>query len=171
MESNGNPPYASQQPTDFLAAESDLLQIEYSYATQGQRFLNFLIDNLLLRFGLSYVTGTAVGYLLGVIAPDFVLRIAMSESSINWDLILLSVLIGYVNYIIYYTICEKLFKGLTLGKLITGTRAIRQDGGELSFKDALLRSLVRCVPFEVFSGFNTLTWHDSWTKTMVVRTR
>ncbi len=172
MESNGNPPYAGHQSTDFLSSESDMLQIEHSYATQGQRFLNYLIDNLLLRFGLSYVTGIAVGYLLGIIAPDFITRIAFSqERFFNWDLFLLALLIGYVNYIIYYTICEKLFKGYTLGKLITGTRAIRQDGEELSFKDALMRSLVRCVPFEMFSGFSTLTWHDSWTKTMVIKTR
>jgi uncharacterized RDD family membrane protein YckC len=76
-----------------------------------------------------------------------------------------------LNYIVYYTLCEKLLKGYTLGKLITGTRAIRQDGGELTFRNALLRSLSRCVPFEVFSGFNTLTWHDSWTDTKVIKAR
>ncbi|MBK6634385.1 MAG: hypothetical protein IPG38_08770 [Chitinophagaceae bacterium] len=55
--------------------------------------------------------------------------------------------------------------------MVTGTRAIRQDGNELTFKDALLRSLCRLVPFEVFSGFNILTWHDSWTETMVIKAR
>ena len=47
----------------------------------------------------------------------------------------------------------------------------QQELGELTFKDALLRSLSRCVPFEVLSGFSTLTWHDSWTGTMVVKAR
>ena len=171
MESNGNAPYNVAPTTDLLAAESEFLQVNYTYASQGQRFLNYFIDNLVLRFGLSYFTGTAVGYLLGVLAPDFIVRIALSESAYSWELITISVLIAYVNYIIYYSICEKLFRGYTLGKLITGTRAIRQDGDELTFKDALKRSLVRCVPFEAFSGFSTLTWHDSWTKTMVVKAR
>lgn len=169
MESNGNPGYAATATNDFLSAEE--YPVQYQYATQGQRFLNYLIDNLLLRFGLSWLTGTAVGYLLGVFAPDFVLRIAMSESSYSFELLVVGFLIAYVNYIIYYTFCEKAFKGYSLGKLITGTRAIRQDGKELIFKDALMRSLVRCVPFEVFSGFSTLTWHDDWTKTMVVKAR
>jgi uncharacterized RDD family membrane protein YckC len=37
-----------------------------------------------------------------------------------------------VNYLVYYTLCEKLFRGQTLGKLITGTRAIRTDGEKLT---------------------------------------
>lgn len=146
---------------------------QFTYATQGQRFLNWLIDNLFLRFALTYVTGAGVGFLLGIIAPDFMASIIYDADprSINWSLIWIGVLIGYINYIFYYTLCEKLFKGVTLGKLITGTKALRQDGQELTFKDAILRSLSRCVPFEVFSGFNTLTWHDQWTDTMVVKSR
>ena len=155
---------------DFLYEESQHLNT-YVYATQGQRFLNWLIDNLLMRLGLTFLTGMAISLILSFIAPDFLNRIAASESSMGGELILLSLMIGYMNYIVYYTLCEKLFKGYTLGKIITGTRAIRQDGQELNFKDALLRSLSRCVPFEVFSGFSTLTWHDSWTDTMVVKAR
>jgi uncharacterized RDD family membrane protein YckC len=113
----------------------------------------------------------AMGSLLAVAAPDFLNDLAYSDSNWSGGIILLSLLIGYLNYIVYYTLCEKLLKGYTLGKLITGTRAIRQDGGELTFRNALLRSLSRCVPFEVFSGFNTLTWHDSWTDTKVIKAR
>ncbi|MBL0183782.1 MAG: RDD family protein [Chitinophagaceae bacterium] len=155
---------------DLLAEETDNLN-QFVYASQGQRFLNWLIDNMLMRFGLSYLTGMAIGLLLSVIAPDFLSRIAVSEGRMTFDILLLSVIVGYFNYVVYYTLCEKLFKGYTLGKIITGTKAIRQDGNELTFKDALLRSLSRCVPFEVLSGFSTLTWHDSWTDTMVVKAR
>src|SRR6478672_10612632 len=102
MESNRNPTFSNPASgADYLAAESDLLQVQHIYATQGQRFLNFLIDNILLRLGLSYLTGMALAYLLNIIAPDFLLRIAMSDSSWNLDIILLSLLIGYTNYIIY----------------------------------------------------------------------
>ncbi len=160
----------NNQQEDLLSDVSDPFS-QYQYATQWQRFANWLIDNLLMRFGLSYLTGMAIGALLAVAAPDFLNRIALSEGSASADIVLLTFLIGYLNYILYYTLCEKLFKGYTLGKIITGTRAIRQDGQELTFKNALLRSLSRCVPFEVFSGFSTLTWHDSWTDTMVIKTR
>lgn len=153
-----------------LLDEETLIENHFVYATQGQRFLNWLIDNLLMRYGLSYLSGMGLGFIIGIAAPDFFQNIAYSENS-TIILGLIGVLLAYLNYIFYYTLCEKLFKGYTLGKLITGTRAIRQDGGELTFRNAILRSLSRCVPFEVFSGFSTLTWHDSWTDTMVIKAR
>jgi len=164
MEETNINPSAEINLSDQLNAE-----IQFEYATTWQRFFNFLIDNLLMRFGLSYITGTAVGMLLGLLAPDYILRVAENPERI--DIYVLGYLVAIFNYLIYYTICEKGFKGYTLGKLITGTRAIRQDGGELSFKDALLRSLSRMVPFEVFSGFGGHPWHDTWTKTMVIKSR
>lgn len=169
MENTNELTGSLEQPDLLVEEYNDLHQ--FVYASQGQRFLNWLIDNLVMRFGLSYLTGMGIGLLLGIIAPDFLEKIAISEGRMSGDLLLLGVIIGYLNYIVYYTLCEKLFRGYTLGKIITGTRAIRQDGEELAFKNALLRSLSRCVPFEIFSGFSTLTWHDSWTDTMVVKSR
>ena len=143
--------------------------IQHTPATNGQRFLNWLIDNLFMRFVLSYVTGTAVGYIIGNFFTDYANHITYDQNT--WDLLLLSYLIAIFNYIIYYTICEKGFRGYTLGKLLTGTRAIRENGEELSFKDAFLRSLSRLVPFEAFSGFDYKPWHDRWTKTIVIKAR
>jgi uncharacterized RDD family membrane protein YckC len=144
---------------------------QYTPATSGTRFLNWLIDNLLMRFGLSYVTGMGVGYIIGKYFPDYAERIVYASERNAYDLLLLGYIIAIFNYLFYYTICEKAFKGYTLGKLISGSRAIREDGKELTFKDALLRSLSRLVPFEVFSGFSDRPWHDRWTKTRVVQAR
>ena len=167
---NNHDDLKNEERGDLLSEES-YIDNHFEYATQGQRFLNWLIDNLLMRYGLSYLTGMAIGTLLALTAPDFLNELAYNENRMSGGILLLGLLVGYLNYIVYYTICEKLFRGYTLGKLITGTRAIRQDGKELTFKNALLRSLSRIVPFEVFSGFNTLTWHDSWTDTMVIKAR
>jgi uncharacterized RDD family membrane protein YckC len=156
---------------DTIPEQENLFEdhIQYTPATNGQRFLNWLIDNLLMRFGLSYLTGTAVGYLINNFFPAYAMHIVSEKNP--WDLILLGYAIGIFNYLIYYTICEKAFRGYTLGKLFTGTRAIRDNGEELTFKDALLRSLSRLVPFEVLSGFGDRPWHDSWTKTQVIKVR
>jgi uncharacterized RDD family membrane protein YckC len=153
-----------------LLSDETYIQDNFVYASQGQRFLNWLIDNIALRLTLNYLVGEGIGYLLGSLFPEFFQGLAFSDNAYA-IVLLIAVIIVYLCYILYYTLCEKLFKGYTLGKLITGTRAIRQDGGELTFRNALLRSLSRCVPFEVFSGFNTLTWHDSWTGTMVIKSR
>ena len=122
-----------------------------------------------MRFGLSYVTGTLAGAFLAAVLPDYAQKIIYDRTS--FDLLFIGYVIAIFNYIIYYTFCEKVFKGYTLGKLITGTKAIREDGLELNFKDAILRSLARLVPFEPFSAFSYRPWHDRWTKTMVVKAR
>lgn len=150
---------------DLLTNEIDPY-FQYLHATQGQRFLNFIIDNILMRLTLTYASGYVVGQILQVIAPEFLLRLLDDDSKVG--LYVLSYMIVIINYLIYYTLCEKLFKGQTLGKLITGTKALRTDGQELTFKDALLRSLCRLVPLEIFSGFG-VPWHDAWTNTMVVK--
>ncbi|HEU4472044.1 MAG TPA: RDD family protein [Flavisolibacter sp.] len=146
----------------------DLAAGTYTEASSGQRFLNLLIDGLLLRFGLSYVYGMGVGYLFYAISPE--LYFDMFSDLEGFKLYMVGYLLNVPLWVFYYTFCEKVFKGYTLGKLLTGTKAIREDGQELSFKDALLRSLIRIIPFEAFSGFGT-PWHDSWSKTTVVRTR
>ena len=155
-----------QQP-EHLFTEEDVFQ--YQDASTGQRFLNLLIDNLFMTYGLGYLTGGLVGYLLGTFFPEFAVDLFSDLESMG--AILFGVIVAYFNYIVYYTFCEKLFRGYTLGKLITGTRAIRNDGQELTFKDTILRTLSRIVPFEVFSGFGGYPWHDQWTKTMVIKTR
>lgn len=141
----------------------------YRDATLGQRFLNFLIDNFAMQYGLGYVTGILLAYVLLAVAPETAYWLFGDEESAQ--MLIAGYAIGIFNYLIYYTFCEKVFRGYTLGKLITGTRAIRQDGGELTFKDALLRTLSRIVPFEPFSAFGGNPWHDTWTKTMVIKSR
>ncbi len=150
---------------DLLTSEIDPY-FQYVHATQGQRFLNFIIDNILMRLTLTYASGYVVGQILQVIAPDLLYKLVDDTSKVG--LYALSYMIVIINYLVYYTLCEKLFRGQTLGKLITVTKALRTDGEELTFKDALLRSLCRLVPLEVFSGFG-VPWHDSWTHTMVVK--
>jgi len=159
----------SLQPGETGLADELNSFIQYQQATKWQRFFNLLIDNLFMTYALSYVTGYATGYVMAKLFPVYTARIVYDENTI--DLIVIGYSLSFLNYLIYYTFCEKVFKGHTLGKLITGTRAIREDGENLSFKDAFLRTLSRLVPFEFFSGLGDRPWHDSWTKTMVVKAR
>lgn len=159
-----NPETQADQPPSEILFESDL---GFQYATTGQRFLNWLIDNLLMQLGLSFLTGMVVAVVFQAINPALLERMITEGTTEN---LVFALVVGYVNYVFYYTVCEKLCNGYTLGKLITGTKAVRLDGTPLTFKDALLRSLCRIVPFEVLSGFGT-PWHDSWTNTTVIKSR
>lgn len=150
-----------------LFTEEDVLA--YQEASVGQRFVNYLIDAMLMQYGLSFITGALLAKVLMALNPEFAAAFFDDEGA--WDFILSSYGLSILNYTLYYTFCELVFKGYTLGKLVTGTRAVRSDGSPLAFKDALLRSLTRLVPFEAFSALGGDPWHDRWTKTMVVKAR
>jgi uncharacterized RDD family membrane protein YckC len=158
-------PYEPVTETADLFAAGEF--VEYTEATTTQRFVNYLIDMLLVRFGLIWVTSTLIVQVLSVVSPEAVNDLANGADSGLIDLALV-----LLTQIFYYTICEKAFRGYTLGKLITGTRSIREDGDELTMKDALLRSLSRLVPLEAISiWFGRGPWHDTWTKTKVIQSR
>jgi uncharacterized RDD family membrane protein YckC len=158
-----------QDSQQDLFTEQEFLN--YEQASTGQRFLNYLIDALFMQYGLSFLTGMVVAKIVMAFSPETAYDLFVTRAD-SMDIIIAFYLVGILNYLLYYTICEKAFKGKTLGKLITGTKAIREDGSELKFKDAFFRSLSRLVPFEPFSiWFGDGLWHDRWTKTMVIKTR
>lgn len=153
-------------PQEHLFTEEDFLSLEE--ASTGKRFLNLIIDGIVVQYALGLLTGFVLALILYKFFPETAYSFYVERETMTF--LGISYLIGLVNYTIYYTFCEKLFKGKTLGKLITGTRAVRFDGSELRWKDALLRSLVRFVPFEPFSvWFGEGLWHDRWTNTIVIR--
>jgi uncharacterized RDD family membrane protein YckC len=151
-----------------LFAEHDLYQ--FTYASTWQRFFNLLIDTIVMRFVLSFATAKLLVFVLNTISPNLSYKLFVEDSD-KVNLFIAAYLITIINYLFYYTFCEKVFNGYTLGKLVTGTRAVREDGQELTFRNAILRSLCRMVPFEPFSGFGGHPWHDNWTGTMVVKSR
>ena len=144
---------------------------DYIYASHRQRFANWIIDNFLLRLVISFTTVPIFINFVNIQSHgwEFTVTDAFGDSAFSEFTIYY--IIASLHYLVYYILCEKLCRGYTLGKLISGTRAIRQDGRELNVMDVVRRSLVRIIPFEVFSGLNSLPWHDSWTKTIVVETR
>lgn len=160
--------YEQNEPQQETSLFDDEI-FQYEEASSTKRFVNWLIDNLFMRYVLSYATGYLVAHLLVAIAPDFLYQVVYEEDRFTTFLFLY--MVGMLNYFLYYTLCEKAFKGYTLGKLISGSRAIRTDGSELTLKDAVLRSLSRLVPFEAFSALAGRPWHDTWTKTTVINVR
>jgi uncharacterized RDD family membrane protein YckC len=154
------------QQSEHLFTEEDIFQ--FQDASSGQRFLNFLIDSVVIRYTLYY--GFAYLFWIALAAIDMEYTTWLVQNLNQFALLGLGYFVGCLSYLTYYTFCEKVFRGYSLGKILTGTRTIRQDGQELKFKDAFFRSLCRLVPFEPLSGFG-YPWHDRWTKTMVIKSR
>lgn len=152
--------------TQYSSEQKDLLEdldtenISLVKATKEQRFLNFVIDTILVCV-LTFV-------LLVIAAILFpVWYNAMSQEDL--DCVLFLCVVYAIAVVLYYTVLEAGTKGYTLGKLITGSRTIGYDGKPVSWKDAFLRSLSRLVPFEFLSGLQRMILHDQWTNTYVVK--
>lgn len=123
---------------------------ELNIASRGLRFANFLIDYVVIIL-LMVFTGP---FLFGAAA--------LSEQ-------LVSNLIGIFYFVLYYFIFETLTKGKTIGKYITRTRAIMENGDLPTVGNILKRSLCRLIPFEPFSMFGQWAWHDSIPDMVVVK--
>lgn len=69
--------------------------------------------------------------------------------------------------LIYYPFFETIF-GTTPGKIFTETRVITANGNKPTFINILGRTFARFIPFEPFSFFGKLGWHDGLSNTQVV---
>ncbi|MDH7463033.1 RDD family protein [Chitinophagaceae bacterium 26-R-25] len=136
-----------------------LLDIEQEtmivHATVGQRFLNYIID-MVGMYALATVIILAVYWITGAMIVD--------DSSPG-------LLVGCIAIFVYYSLLEGITNGRSLGKLVTRTRVIKEDGSTPTISDAMKRSVSRLAPFEVLSAFSGHPWHDKWTRTYVVKTR
>jgi uncharacterized RDD family membrane protein YckC len=133
-------------------------------AKAGKRFANYLID--VVGF---YVLLFVAGIVIGLVNPSALPSVNEESGNFNLAQSLLFVFI----FISYMSGMEAIFKGKTLGKLMTGTRAVNEDGTNISAKTAFLRGLCRAVPFEAFSalGNPSYPWHDKWSKSYVIDER
>jgi uncharacterized RDD family membrane protein YckC len=130
-------------------------------AETGKRFLNYVIDLFLF-----YILVTGVYIVINLTSASGLN--ALEDDSIDNPLI--DRLFFIICYAVYMFIIEAVFKGKSLGKLITRTRAVNLDGSNISVSTALARGFSRAVPFCVFSAFGTPCnpWQDRWTDTMVI---
>lgn len=128
----------------------------YEVATSGWRFLNMVID-MAGYYLLVFLVGTLI-YATG--------QYRIIEGMNDY-------LLGMALYLLYYVPQEAL-GGVTIGKLITRTRVVREDGRPVTLRDSLVRTVVRLIPFEAFSFLSQPRprgWHDSWSKTKVISLR
>jgi uncharacterized RDD family membrane protein YckC len=80
-------------------------------------------------------------------------------------------LIISISHFYYYFILEALFK-ITIGKIVTNTSVVNEEGAYNSVLQALGRTCCRFIPFEPFSFlFGHGGWHDSISNTYVIKER
>ena len=143
--------YANPNPQQDLLSD---LEVNLQQASTGKRFANYLID-------------LVVFYIFAILLYATLVRAGVLSLDLNPLVDRLLTLICYGFFMGFY---EGIFRGRTLGKLITSTKAVNEDGTRISFSTAFVRGLSRAVPFETFSAFGdpSYPWHDRWTRTYVV---
>ena len=80
-----------------------------------------------------------------------------------------STALGLILFLAYYTVLEFYFHR-TLGKLLTGTKVVDIDGGELRFSTIFKRTLSRLIPIDIFYYlFSKRGLHERLSNTRVVK--
>jgi uncharacterized RDD family membrane protein YckC len=148
--------YPHQVGEDILNPESFLVR-----ANTAKRLANYIVDII-----AYYLLAILVGIGLALAFPSAFQSLADDNSSIGF----IDRIISMILYAIFMSLVEGFFKGKSLGKLLTRTRAVNLDGTRISFRTAFARGFSRAVPFCVFSAFGTPCdpWQDRWTGTMVI---
>ena len=156
-----------QQPNADLLEEFEQ-SVNLTPVSPGLRFVNMLVDTIAL-YALVFILAFFIGMMAATSASASESYDYEASTEDGGSLQLILTLLWIVFIVGYYTVFEYAAKGRTLGKLATGTVAVREDGSKLTFKDAFVRSLCRLIPFEAFSAFGYRPWHDSLSKTIVVK--
>jgi uncharacterized RDD family membrane protein YckC len=133
-------------------------------AGKWRRFFNLLLDYIAMFAGVFVLTIIAV-LAGGEGVADWIDGMGFWQER----------LLGVGVLLAYYIVMEGLF-GLTIGKWITGTRVVDEGGGPPTWRQAVLRSLARLIPFEPFSVLFSEDgvargWHDRLPRTRVVMRR
>ncbi|MDR7208218.1 RDD family protein [Flavobacterium piscis] len=131
-------------------------------ASNNKRFLNYVLDHIFFVV-LLILIGVVLGILISLFNFTSVSIWIESLGDLGWNCVVIIISISY------YTLFESL-SGRTLGKLITGTIVVNENGKKPDFGTVFKRSLCRLIPFNAFSFlFNPgLGWHDSISDTYVV---
>ena len=157
---NSANPYAAPSAS---TPESGKPRRHLNVASQNRRFVNFIVDQIVVRiiiFGFAFV----FGMFLGSIGSD-----ALLDDPVALNMIFIP--LGLLLFLLYFVGMEAA-TGATIGKLLTGTKVVNEQGQKPSFGQIIGRSFARLIPFEPFSFFfgdNTTGWHDSLSKTKVIR--
>lgn len=124
-----------------------------------------------VSLGVRFTHAIIDGVIIILLAWGLVWLIRQSVSLYTWYRIPIMYLnLGFLGLsIAYYTFLEAL-TGKTIAKILTKTKVVNQQGEKPAFMVFLIRTIIRVLPFEPLSFFNSeaLGWHDKMTETMVI---
>ncbi|WP_312765338.1 RDD family protein [Epilithonimonas sp.] len=139
--------------------------VDRNQAEKLLRFVNFLIDYF-FTYLLVILFYAMMMFIYSFVSGIDYLTVADKVAGINS---FLDRLVTAFFYALFMYLTEMISKGRSLGKLITGTMVVNENGGLPTGNDFLKRNFSRIVPFDALSFFGSNGWHDSWSDTKVVK--
>jgi uncharacterized RDD family membrane protein YckC len=132
------------------------------FAGKGARIANMLIDTIVCLILLGFV------YMVILLLYKYANMQNLMLWYIDMGAFTKLVIAAGVTFC-YYLFCET-FTASTVGKFATGTRVVNAYGQKPTPKAILMRTLIRLIPFEVFTfvGEGAVGLHDSASKTYVI---
>jgi uncharacterized RDD family membrane protein YckC len=135
------------------------IQPNIQKAGAGRRFVNFIVDLLLIEILLIFIVDPIISATLGENLKTY---------------ICLPFLIGLFLQYLYYFLFEALMQK-TPAKIINRTKVVGLDGLKADVRAIAIRSFIRFIPFDPLSIYTgkeetnrSTWWHDRWSKTRVV---
>lgn len=127
--------------SDEVMTTSEAVEVELPVAGVLHRCVSAVIDLMVLAVAMVMMS-----FVIVTLVPRVSLAIAQAA--------LIVVTVGLVLGIPIAT--ETITRGKTIGKLILGLRTVRDDGGPISFRHALVRGLVAWVEIYLTQGIVAL---------------
>lgn len=135
---------------------------EELYATHSQRFLNWLAD-MVIQVLLLFVI---LVFIMAIAETNG--NKALQQYIVNMNTVA-QYTVSAVILLVYYNVFE-IFFSRTVGKFITNTIVVDENGDAPGYEMIMVRSLCRLIPLYGISllGIPPRGWHDSISKTYVV---
>jgi uncharacterized RDD family membrane protein YckC len=160
MEDPANP-YAAPQSLPAAAGAGASRKKRLISARRRLRFANLIIDQFML-----VVIAFAIWFVCVMASEEFGYRSGL-EFLQRVPPVLAEILVTFGYYVILEATTSR-----TVGKFITGTIVVNDDGGKPTFGQIFGRSAARWIPLEAFSFFSQERTgvHDRLANTYVIKT-
>lgn len=122
-------------------------------ASQGQRFLNYVLDNIVI-YAIIIILMFLTAMICTIFGFNTIIGWIDKLSDLQWYLLYFSTMIGY------YVLFEYFFSR-TVAKFITSTIVVIEDGSKPTIGTVFKRTLCRIIPFDPLSFFGGRGWHDT----------
>jgi len=151
-----NPDQVEQVKQELTEKETKKKEFDSSKVTSWTRLIHFIID--LIGFFITAL-------ILSLIVDLFV----SSPSEVLLELI--GMILYLISFFIYFVFMEFKFQK-TIGKFLTKTKVVMQDGSKPLLSDIFIRTLCRLIPLDQFSYLFTRNgFHDRLSNTTVIKER